>query len=69
MWNGAIKFQRKKNVVLFVFVLTGGKKIRKKYKVLFINMCHFIQGFKIAQPEQMGMRKNSTEKGKVVKSL
>lgn len=68
MSNGAITFQRMKKVVLFVFVLTE-KKRRKKYKVLFINMCHFIQAFKIAQPDQMGMGKNSTGKGKIVKSL
>lgn len=34
MSNRAIKFQRRKNVVLFVFVLTGGWE----YKVLFINI-------------------------------
>lgn len=32
-------------------------------------MSHFIQAFKIAPPGRMGMGKNSTGNGKIVKSL
>lgn len=56
MLNGAITFQRRKNVVLFVFVLTE-KKNKQKYKILFhehmLESFHFMQALKIAQLEEM----------------
>lgn len=39
MLNAAIAFQGRKNVVLFVFVLTGKKKKSKSTKYFFMNIC------------------------------
>lgn len=42
MSNGATAFQRRKNAVLFVVVVVGGKN--KKYKVLFHEHMPFYAG-------------------------
>lgn len=66
MLNGAIKFQKRNNIDLFVFMLTGNK-ISKTMKYFFMNICqsfHFMQAFKIPQLEEVVPERIPQEKEK-----
>lgn len=72
MSNGATAFQRRKNAVLFVVVVVGGKN-KKKYKVLFHEHMPFYAGLQNRTTRRDGDREEfhwkRENKEVIVKSL